>query len=88
MLAIKIQDGRVHIWDSSSQGGSRVEQDLKYSVPLGEWFNLRIENYTGDKDTVRIKVYINDELIAVSDNFYDSKGLKLDPDGAAAPQNY
>ena len=87
MLAMKIKDGRVHMWDSSSQGGSRIEQDLKYSVPLGEWFNLRIENYTGDKDTVRIKVYVNGELIAVSDNFYDSTGMKVYPEGAA-PQNY
>ena len=87
MLAMKIQDGRVHIWDSSSQGGSRVEQDLGYSIPLGEWFKLRIEYYSGDAETVRIKVYINGELIAVSDNYYDSTGMKVYPEGAA-PQNY
>ena len=87
MLAMKIQDGKVHIWDSSSQNGSRVEQDLGYSVPLGEWFKLRIEYYTGDAETVRIKVYVNGELIAVSDNYYDPNGMKVYPEGAA-PNNY
>ena len=87
MLGMKISDGYVHIWDSSSQGGSRVEQDLGVAIPLGEWFNLRIENYTGSADDVRIKVYINGDLIAVSDNYYDSTGQKVYPEGAA-PQNY
>ena len=34
-----------------------------------DWFNLRVEYYAGTRDTVRTKVYVNDELVYVTDAF-------------------
>ncbi len=36
---------------------------------IENWFNFRIEYYGGDRDTVRTKVYLNGDLIFVSDDF-------------------
>ena len=52
--------------------------DLGEFGDLGEWFNLKIEYYLGDHDSFRAKIYLNGKLIAVSDNYYDRNGLKLE----------
>lgn len=36
----------------------------------GEWFDLRIEFYEGDRDTLKIKTYVNDKLVYESSNYY------------------
>ena len=36
------------------------------------WFNLRVEYYEGDRDSVRTKVYVNEILVFVSDMFMSS----------------
>ncbi len=78
MLELKVQDGRVHIRDSSSTTPSNArETNLNASAALGEWFNVKVEYFIGDHDTVRIRVYFNDELIAVTDNYFDADGTKL-----------
>ena len=78
---------RVKILESSSQGSPRIERDLGVSALLGEWFNVRLEYYIGSHDSVRIKVFFNDELIAVSDNYYDHQGKKI-TNGTGAPNKY
>ncbi len=40
------------------------------TLDFDRWYNLRIEYYTGDASTVRIKVYIDGSLVSVSDNYY------------------
>ena len=61
--------------------GAFFDRDLCDFLTVGEWFKLRIEYYPGDHGTVRIKVRINDTLIAVSDNYYDANGDKLYGEG-------
>ena len=39
-------------------------------VDLDEWFDVRVEYYKGDANTVRIKFYVNGDLMLVSDHFY------------------
>ena len=36
------------------------------------WFNLRVEYYEGDRNSVRTKVYVNEKLVFVSDMFMNS----------------
>ncbi len=79
MLTVRIgTDGNVRIVESSSTTWKNAkEQDLGVRFALGEWFNVKVKYYVGDHDTVRIKVYINGELVAVTDNYFDSAGTKL-----------
>ncbi len=77
-FALKVDKGFVNIWDvSTSYSENLQETDLGIAIPLGEWFNMRIEYYNGDHDTVRMKLYIDDILLAVNDNYYDQYGKKL-----------
>lgn len=86
MLTFKNVSGELQIWESSSAvGANSVEEYLNLSPALGEWFRLRIEYYVGDHDSVRIKVYADEDLsdgegmklYAVSDNYYDGGGVKV-----------
>ncbi|MBO5010654.1 MAG: hypothetical protein J6D20_08165 [Clostridia bacterium] len=45
-------------------------ESAKTTAKAGEWFNLRIEYYEGTADTVRIKTYVNNILVSVSDKYY------------------
>ena len=78
MLGLKITAGKVRIFDSSSpQPPSIIENDYGLRVNVGEWWKLKVEYYNGDHDTVRIKVFINDKLAWVTDNYYDYNGIKV-----------
>lgn len=55
---------------SSTRAANDFNHRLNASAEVGEWFNLRVEYYKGTADSVRIKVFFNDECIAVTDNFY------------------
>ena len=81
LINFNVKDGRVHFIDSANKDTTVFVRDLGHSVAVGEWFKIRVEYYTGEADTVRIKTYLNDELIAVSDNFYN-------PDGKGVPSSY
>ena len=48
---------------------------------VGEWFKIRIEYYSQDSSNIRIKVFLNDKLVAVSDNWYNGDGAKLEGGG-------
>ncbi len=96
MLNIKLIDAydekgepykKVQILESSSQGSPRIERDLGISSRLGEWFKIRFEYYVGSHDSVRIKVFFNDTLAAVTDNYYDHKGEKITT-GVGSPNRY
>jgi len=77
-------DGRIELWESSASSSTNAMTNyLGVSVAVDEWFKIRIEYYKGDSSNVRIKVYFNDKLCAVSDNFYDPNGKKLT--GAGTP---
>ena len=96
MLNLKVVDAtdengaaykKIQILEASSQGNPRIERDLGISSRLGEWFKLRFEYYVGSHDSVRIKVYFNDILAAVTDNYYDHNGVKI-TDGKGSPKQY
>ena len=62
--------------ESHYSATSSFSYDLGVSANAGEWFNLRIECYTGTSDTFRAKIFFNGECVAVSDNYYDANGNK------------
>ena len=73
MLMInRLSDGKIRFRAISNSSGGTSEYYTSYAEEK-EWFNLKLEYYKGDKDTVRIKVYINGELLFVTKNFYGPK---------------
>ncbi len=79
MLMInRLSDGKIRFRAISNSSGGTSEYYTSYAEEK-EWFNLKLEYYKGDKDTVRIKVYINGELLFVTKNFYGPK--TTDPEG-------
>ncbi len=89
MLYFINENGKVKFSDSSSVlEDKRVMTDLGEFASLGTWFNLKVEYYLGDHDSFRVKIYLNGNLIAVSDNYYDRNGLKLDGGIGTPRQKY
>lgn len=76
MLTLEVADGKIHLTDNSSNSykdNPNVNTFSKDTVALGEWFRLRVEIYKStNREDVRFKVYVNDELCGVSDNFHGS----------------
>ncbi len=71
----------VEVWEASSDTFQNSFDRLLGKFRLDEWFKLRVEYYFGYEDvengltphdTVRIKIYTNDELVAVSSNYMDN----------------
>lgn len=80
MLTVNVKDGVVMIHEDSSRTESLTKRhDLGIRANVGEWFNLRIEHYVGNRDTVRMKVFFNGECIAVTDNFYGNYSATSEP---------
>ena len=85
MITFRTKGDKVNIVEASSNSEAYAKvQPLKITPDFGEWFNLRVEYYVGDHDTVRIKVYYNYKLMAVTDNYYDKAGGKLTEPGTPA----
>ncbi len=72
-IELVMSEGKLQLWEMST-GEYAERNDLGISVEQGEWFNLRVEYYLGTHDTVRIKVFFNNECIAISDNYYTGDG--------------
>ena len=70
-------NGTVDIVESSSRENNVAVRRLIGTVNVNEWFNLEAKFFTGDESTVRIKWYLNGELIMVTDNYFDKAGIKL-----------
>lgn len=62
--------------NNNSQTKSNI---LKTGIAQGEWFNLRVEYYRGDRDEVRFVIKINGEVVSVSDNFFGSSSVTASP---------
>ena len=89
MFIFKVSGGKVNIWDASSSNGSLSQDtELGLAPALGEWFNIKIEYYVGDHDTVRIKFYYNGKLAAITDNYYNPNGTKLTAGTATPSKSY
>ena len=80
MLLIHVRGGMINIQDTSN---IELDDGFEYTVADGisvdDWFNLRIEYYYGNRSTMRIRILINGEVVAVSNNF---AGAEID---SAAP---
>ena len=77
-LSLINQGDHLSLIDFSSGTSSLSKNNTLGATPaFGEWFKLRVEYYVGDDTSVRIKVYYNDTLISVSDNYYDALGNKF-----------
>ena len=73
-LLIRRDGDGVSLWDTSSvYRDYAVHSELGIRAPLSEWFKLRIEFYPMGNESTRVKIYFNDVLSAVSDNFYTAK---------------
>ncbi len=68
----------IRLFENSGGGENSIEMDLMVTIPIGEWFKIKVEYYIEDMLSPRIKLFVNDELITVTDNFYDKTGAKLD----------
>ena len=60
--------------DSVNAGGTgRVTQDFGVTFTVGEWHRIRVEYYPGSAENVVTKIYLDEELRAVSHNYYYDK---------------
>ena len=80
-LVFGTTDEGVSISEHSSSTSSKSVVNHLASVDYGQWFKLKVIYYKGDHNTVRIKVYLDDKLLAISDNYYDKEGVKLSGEG-------
>ena len=79
LISFAMYDGTIYLYEQTSDGANSQITDLKTGIPLGTWFDIKVEfYYTATADDVRIKLYVDGELISVSDRFYDRDGEKLD----------
>jgi hypothetical protein len=68
----------VNIYESMKRSGDDNVTRLLATLECDEWFSLECRYYRGDKDSVRLKWYINGELAAVTDNFYVKETMNAD----------
>lgn len=70
MIAVRTDGKKVLFSESTTNSnGTSLYRDI-YAAEYGEWFSFRVEYYVGDKDTVRIKYFINGKITAVTDAYY------------------
>jgi len=64
-----VKDGLVYLHDASHNSNPEFTTEFERTVPVGEWFGLRIDHYTEGGRTKTL-VYVNGELIGVSNVYY------------------
>ncbi len=77
MLMFSNDSSGIHMSDISYGSTPRLMNDFGVTLDFGEWYKFKIEYYVGSEDSVRIKVYVDGEVIGVTDNYYDSTGARL-----------
>ena len=55
---------------------------LKSGIKGGEWIRLKLEFFRGDRSTVRFRISLDGETVAVSDNFFGSQNSAAAPSSA------
>lgn len=96
MFALKWENGKITLWECSSSSNSKsLNTKFDPEIELGDWFRVRVEYYLGDAQGVRIKFYFDNlsdgedmELLAVTDNYYDEKGAKLNGGSSTPASTY
>ncbi len=92
-LNVRVDKGEIRLCDMSSSKDGAPSSQYTYlggGYKYGDWFYVRLEHYTIDEKTVRVKVYLGDsretaQLVAVSDNFFDYYANKIDNINATPP---
>jgi len=56
--------------DSTTSWSTSITNTIGTIAELGEWFNLKMEYYVGTHDEVRCLVYVNGELVLISNNYF------------------
>ena len=79
-------DGQIKLWEGSAFGFGKSKDRLLATIDFDTWHNIRIEYYPGTQEDVRIKLYLNDELLIVSDNFLDDSATKFTDSSVQPPQ--
>ena len=86
MIQIDVSGDRVTLAENTMTSGTdKYKTDLGVVKQIGQWFNLRVEYYIGDIDTVRIKVFIDGEHVLTSKNYYTRKPSLEGTDEQPAP---
>ena len=67
MLSFKVENDKINVYGSADTNES-MDDNLGISVKKGEWHKYRIEYYPDD-DGALTKIYVDDELRAVNDNY-------------------
>ncbi len=88
MLNVKVENGKIRLSDVSSGSDPRIENDFGVEIEPGEWFHLKAEYYAADEENVRAKVYVDGELVGVTDNYYDSSAARLNGKRGKPNQHY
>lgn len=84
MLYLHKTDDTVKVYESTKRSGNDNLTRLLATVECDEWFSLELKYYVGDRDNVRLKWYVDGELVAVTDNYYVNEGVsREDADPAA-----
>ena len=74
MITLNVNNKKVTLGDSSSTTSKNTSNSYGTVANIGEWFNLRLKIFaTPDAESFRVKIYVNDKCIAISNNFYDSQ---------------
>ena len=81
-IEVRNEGGKVALYDNSTTSNTKHAQALNITAEFGEWFKLRMEYYVLE-DGVRMKIYKNGALAAVSDNF-----MGKETEGKAPSLNY
>ncbi len=82
-LNVKCINGKVVFEDVSNAGdGARIAHEYKTDIAVGEWFDFRVEYYKGDKNTTKIKLIVNDTVVAISNNYAGSHDTSSSPVGS------
>lgn len=76
-FTLRIANDKVGIWEDTSTELVYTKARHLADVDLDKWFNVRIEYYYGDHDSVRIKFYVNGNLVAISANYGDPSGNNI-----------
>ena len=64
------KDGAVYLGDSNAYSSSPDYRNLGIYFNMGEWHRIRVEYYPSDAENVKTKIYFDEQLRAVSDNYY------------------
>ena len=78
-------NGTIKMIDYHSEGTKSNRDDGAKATVIGtagEWFNFRLEYYyEGSRENVRLKYYINNELVLCTNNYFWSNVIEVTDDG-------